>query len=614
MLSKRNQFNTLIIFLFLLNFIFANTKYDAEFLEITKEYQLHSNGEISYTYHHKVKINSYLATNRLFGEDFIIYNPKYQSLDIIKSLTIMKDSSEVISPPNAFNEVLPRGASNAPLYNHLREMVVTHPGIERGCIVDFSYKITNRKDFQPGLMGEEIFSALYPIKSMIVKIIVPENTELKFDFMNCDIDSTPEVNITDNGEKTYKWHHENIKAVKKENNQLSMGEYKPRLVFSTIDSWDFIYDYLNPSKNGLLNLSAKVETKIDNLIDGIIVPQEKLTRLQKAIATETGHVKISPELTGFKPLAAEITFFQNTGTNYDKAFLLSSLLKYCGASSYPILVSRYNQFSEVVPSLLQFDDIIVKAAFTGQDAHYFHPSKDLKIDIRSTLSQKTLFYLNNSKNNLHKSKNYDRKDNKLCINTNLVINDDLSYSGNNNLNLSGKYNSYYEISNSNKAIENLISRAYKSISIKNSNLTFLSKEGCSANINFTSKEKLKTEHGYFRFTIPDFKNSFNSDHISLAIRNRKTPININYPFFESYTYSIELPENYNLITPEISQKLKNKIGQIEISLNKTAGKIILTRMLSINNAIIFPEEYRDLRNLIVKWQENHYRNLIFKKK
>src|SRR6056297_1598782 len=99
---------------------------DALYKKIIKTYTLNEDGSVDYQYQHELDLYSYYAFNRLYGETFIVYNPDYQTLKIDTSYTTMADGKIVQSPENAYNEVLPRMASGAPPYSHLREMVVTH--------------------------------------------------------------------------------------------------------------------------------------------------------------------------------------------------------------------------------------------------------------------------------------------------------------------------------------------------------------------------------------------------------------------------------------------------------------------------------------------------------
>jgi len=69
---------------------------------------------IDYRYMKKQKLQTYRSFNNLYGETFIVYNPDFQTLKVNEVYTIMADSKKNPSPANAFNEVLPGFAANAP--------------------------------------------------------------------------------------------------------------------------------------------------------------------------------------------------------------------------------------------------------------------------------------------------------------------------------------------------------------------------------------------------------------------------------------------------------------------------------------------------------------------
>ena len=97
---------------------------DAVFEDVTHEYVLHEDGSTSYAYEHHLRILTSFAYNRAYGESFIVYNPKWQTLTVTSAETKMADGTLVKAPFNAFNEVLPGFAANAAPYLGLKEMVV----------------------------------------------------------------------------------------------------------------------------------------------------------------------------------------------------------------------------------------------------------------------------------------------------------------------------------------------------------------------------------------------------------------------------------------------------------------------------------------------------------
>ena len=125
-----------VLFLLIPVFLSAqNENYDAEYLKLVKEYSLNDDGSFDFHLRKEIKLNTHFAFHRLFGETFIVYNPQFQSLKINECFTVMADGKKVVAPENAFNEVLPGFARDIAAYNHLREMVVTHTGLEVGGVI-----------------------------------------------------------------------------------------------------------------------------------------------------------------------------------------------------------------------------------------------------------------------------------------------------------------------------------------------------------------------------------------------------------------------------------------------------------------------------------------------
>ena len=105
---------------------------EAEYGKVSKAWTLHADGSQEYRSSMELTLFTHTAMNSTYGESFIVYNPDFQTLKIHSSYTRQKDGTIVKTPDNAFVEVLPRFAADAPAYNQLKEMVVVHTGLELG--------------------------------------------------------------------------------------------------------------------------------------------------------------------------------------------------------------------------------------------------------------------------------------------------------------------------------------------------------------------------------------------------------------------------------------------------------------------------------------------------
>ena len=73
---------------------------EADFLLLQKDYVLHANGSSELHCRKVLKYNTHMSFNRLYGETFIVYNPRNQQLKINESYTVQADGNKITTPPN----------------------------------------------------------------------------------------------------------------------------------------------------------------------------------------------------------------------------------------------------------------------------------------------------------------------------------------------------------------------------------------------------------------------------------------------------------------------------------------------------------------------------------
>ena len=162
-------------------------KYDAYYVKLVREYTLNSDGSMDYRFIKQQKLLSYRAFQSLYGETFITYDPRVQKLKINDVYTTMADGKKIKAPENAFNEVLPAVASNAPAYNVLREMVITHTGLERNATINLDYQLHTEKGNAPCLMGNELLAENEPVKNLELRVRIPAGKVLYHKMINMDV-------------------------------------------------------------------------------------------------------------------------------------------------------------------------------------------------------------------------------------------------------------------------------------------------------------------------------------------------------------------------------------------------------------------------------------------
>lgn len=151
---------------------------------------------------------THAAMNGLYGETFIVYNPDFQKLEIHESYTRQKDGTVVQTPANAFVEVLPAAAANAPAYNQLKEMVVVHTGLELGATIVLDYSIVSKAGYLPELDVCCPVKELSPIKEFTFRLNVPAGKSVHYELLNAS--AQPSIAQRD-GMKSFTWTLKEVK-------------------------------------------------------------------------------------------------------------------------------------------------------------------------------------------------------------------------------------------------------------------------------------------------------------------------------------------------------------------------------------------------------------------
>lgn len=182
---------------------------EAEFRKLSKTYTLRADGSQELRVQKELTLFTHAAMNGLYGETFIVYDPEFQELTIHESYTRQKDGTVIKTPSNALVEVLPSFAANAPAYNHLKEMVVVHTGLELGATIYLDYSIVSKAGYLPELDVCCPVKELSPVKEFIFRLNVPAGKSVRYELLNA---SAKPVIAQGNGMKSFIWTLKDVAA------------------------------------------------------------------------------------------------------------------------------------------------------------------------------------------------------------------------------------------------------------------------------------------------------------------------------------------------------------------------------------------------------------------
>lgn len=362
-----NKINKISVLLFCLLFtsISAFAASEAEYKKVGKTYKLNSDGSQEYRYAMELTLYTHTAMNGTYGESFILYNPQYQELQIHSSYTVQKDGSIVETPPNAFVEVLPRFAADAPAYNNLKEMVVVHTGLELGATIYLDYSIISRPGFYPALDIDELLSATSPIKEYSLTIIVPHNTTLTYHLYDSSAKAI-ETKTSSNGQKTVNWTLHNVPASSREAFLPENNDGTPRLIATTYTSQPEALGYMKQCFNNSMNYESKAFAQY--ITENATNDKEKIEITQRHVVENIDLCPIPLDYTGFTIRNADDVLCSAYGTATEKTQLLCSMLNAAGIESEIVAFYPANMDANIA-GIRSIKKFMVKATSNGKDLY-----------------------------------------------------------------------------------------------------------------------------------------------------------------------------------------------------------------------------------------------------
>ena len=109
---------------------------------------------------------------------------------------------------------------------------------------------------------------------------------------------------------------------------------------------------------------------------------------------------------------------------------------------------------------------------------------------------------------------------------------------------------------------------------------------------------------------------FGMEENPFKLKERKYPVDYNYPYENVYAATLEIPENYTIeeLPENLSIALPNNGGKFSYSLNNQGNTLNLTSQLKISKHLFLPEEYASLKEFYNLAVEKMAAQVVLKKK
>lgn len=359
---------------------------EAEFRKLSKTYTLRADGSQELRVQKELTLFTHAAMNGLYGETFIVYDPEFQELTIHESYTRQKDGTVIKTPSNALVEVLPSSAANAPAYNHLKEMVVVHTGLELGATIYLDYSIVSKAGYLPELDVCCPVKELSPVKEFIFRLNVPAGKSVRYELLNA---SAKPVIAQGNGMKSFIWTLKDVAprpyAYPSGRGNLGLVQavasgMMPVFVASTWPGYTEAAKYLQ--KQFAVGNTSVVEGKVAELTQGL---EGNPQAMRNAIANymaglyQLGHCNVSLQDAGYRLRPASEVITSAYGTQAELVNLDVTLQRAAGLEAEVAVcalrpsVDGNRGLATVMSLVCQSKKMPEKVALTGTEEACLQP-------------------------------------------------------------------------------------------------------------------------------------------------------------------------------------------------------------------------------------------------
>jgi hypothetical protein len=83
---------------------------------------------------------------------------------------------------------------------------------------------------------------------------------------------------------------------------------------------------------------------------------------------------------------------------------------------------------------------------------------------------------------------------------------------------------------------------------------------------------------------------------------------------EEQDYTTILPEGASVSNKPVKKEVRNSAGTYSMELTKEGNQCRVKRSLKLNKQIYTPKEYKDVRELLINWNDSADRKLIINTK
>ncbi len=337
-------------------------------------------------------IRRYRVIRKLFRESArsqaeisLSYSPLSETMTVLHARTIQADGQvrEVAAADVRANN----GGSAYPLYEDMRSMSFSLPGIEDNCVIDYEWEVKDRPLLPGQFWRGWRFNGTSPVMRSRFVAHVPADKTVRYQVVKANTITEeaawkPVISFSADGKtRTYAWEHANIAPLADEPGMPPYYLINTRAIVSSLNSWQAAADWYWKLYQPRAVANDAIRAKANALIAGKSTDEAKARAVYDWVANHVRYVGLEFGVSAYQPHDAAVTFDKLYGDCKDKATLLITMLGVAGIKVCHVLLSANDSRTvhAFLPDLSWFDHCIVAADIGGKNVWLDATSEFLRV-------------------------------------------------------------------------------------------------------------------------------------------------------------------------------------------------------------------------------------------
>ena len=550
--------------------------------------------------HRAVMLFTDNAINR-YGDPRILFNAAAQELSIIVARAYMRDGTIVDTQKNGINQTTPFALDHAPDYADWQETVVTHVGIEKGCVAELHYVVRDLRP-SPWLSGVEIFSSEDPARLRVLMVAPGQGRELKASSLTGAPDGVASGGV-------WSWTMRDIAGRTPFDGGVWEGDYFPTVCYGTAARLQDVLETIGADLAAKSSAVPAAETRVQEAIKDLVTDEDKVLAVHRLAIDAVSNIHAPFGLFSAPARAAARIYDTGYANPLDGAVLLAAMLRGAGYEPAFVLVSAGRAAIGEVPAPELFSRIAVAVTVKVAGELLLDPTAAFEHDPSFALAGKTLAYLGPELKLL----TFPARtviDGRSELSIVLKPGKDGGLEGKGTAVLTRVFSPYYIVRKDGNGFEDFmkqrVSNLFAGAELVTWNPRLLERDRAEIEFTFTVSlpEKKKGERLYLAAPKPFEAALSGIERVHLERSDCADAIRID-PCVLRMSCTIELPEGWKLVTTRFDANAKNEIGEALAALETGPGGACLFRkQLTLNRDVVPPASYRELRSLLLAFGED----------